>query len=143
MSLITLQMQRYDGRDEARFLQQQADDAQLAIKHTLARMQATAQDVADVRWWTQHYPWYAVGGAGLLGFAAATYLNASTRKPDRSATQTQTPTSSSVFSEVGSWLMTIARSALVSAMLGALQDGDEEPATDHQPSAASAGYPEQ
>lgn len=144
MSLITQQMQRYDGRDEARFLQQQADDARLAIKQTLARMRKTSQDAADVRWWTQRYPWYAVGGAGLLGFVAATYLSAAAHGPEQSSRQTvaEAWSQSSVFEGIFSSLVPLVRSVLMSAIVGALQTCDEEPAT-RQPSAASASYSEQ
>jgi hypothetical protein len=62
----------YDTNDERVFLAQQAADAKTAIQHTVADMQATAKEVANVSWWTQQYPWYAVGAATVLGFIAAT-----------------------------------------------------------------------
>jgi ElaB/YqjD/DUF883 family membrane-anchored ribosome-binding protein len=62
----------YDTNDERVFLAQQAADAKTAIQHTAADMQATAKEVANVSWWTQQYPWYAVGAATVLGFIAAT-----------------------------------------------------------------------
>ena len=64
--------QHYDTNDERVFLAQQAADAKTAIQHTAADMQATAKEVANVSWWTQQYPWYAVGAATVLGFIAAT-----------------------------------------------------------------------
>ena len=66
----------YDTNDARVFLAQQAADATTAIQHTVADMQATAKEVANIRWWTQHYPWYAVGAATVLGFMAATAVRA-------------------------------------------------------------------
>src|SRR2546429_9917472 len=63
----------YDTNDERVFLAQQAADAKTATQHTVADMQAAAKEAANIRWWTQHYPWYAVGAATVLGFAATTY----------------------------------------------------------------------
>jgi hypothetical protein len=60
----------YDTNDERVFLAQQAADATTAMQHTVADMQATAKEVANIRWWTQHYPWYAVGAVTVLGFVA-------------------------------------------------------------------------
>ena len=62
----------YDTNNERMFLAQQAADAKTAIQHTMTDMQATAKEVANVSWWTQQYPWYAVGAATVLGFIAAT-----------------------------------------------------------------------
>src|SRR5919197_5779057 len=71
--LTELQKKRhYDTNDERVFLAQQAADAKTAMQHTVAAMQATAKEAANIRWWTQHYPWYAVGAAAVLGFMAAT-----------------------------------------------------------------------
>jgi len=67
------QKQQHYNTDDARiFLAQQAADAKTAIQHTVADMQATAKEVANIRWWTQQYPWYAVGAATVLGFIAVT-----------------------------------------------------------------------
>jgi len=135
-------MQRYDHADEARFLRQQANDAQIAIKQTLAQMRETSKDAADVRWWTQRYPWYAVGGAGLLGFVVVTCLSASSGGQERSSTQRPARASSSAFSWMFSSLLSIVRGVLMSAVIGALQGPDEEPVPDYQASAASASYQE-
>jgi hypothetical protein len=144
MSLITQQMQRYDQADEARFLRQQANDAQIAIKQTLAQMRETSQEAADVRWWTQRYPWCAVGGAGLLGFVIVTCLRASSRGPERSSPPRHARESSpsSIFSGMFSSLLSMVRGLLISAIIGALQTYDEEPASEPQASAASASYQE-
>jgi len=37
------------------FLTQQATDAKTAMQRTLADMQTTVKEAADVRWWTQQY----------------------------------------------------------------------------------------
>jgi hypothetical protein len=63
---------QYNTEDERTFLAQQAADAQTAMQRTLADMQASAVEVANVRWWTQHYPWYAVGTAAVLGYVITT-----------------------------------------------------------------------
>jgi hypothetical protein len=62
----------YNTDDERVFLTQQAADAKTAIQHTVADVQATAKEIANISWWTQKYPWYAVGTATVLGFIAAT-----------------------------------------------------------------------
>lgn len=62
----------YDTDDERVFLAQQAADAKTALQRTMADMQATAKEAANISWWTQQYPWYAVGAATMLGFVAAT-----------------------------------------------------------------------
>jgi hypothetical protein len=62
--------QHYHTDDARVFLAQQAADATTAIQHIVAEMQATAKEVANIRWWTPHYPWYAVGAVTVLGFVA-------------------------------------------------------------------------
>jgi hypothetical protein len=64
--------QHYNTDDERVFLAQQAADAKNAMQHTVADIQVTAKEVANISWWTQQYPWYAVGAAAVLGFVAAT-----------------------------------------------------------------------
>jgi hypothetical protein len=64
--------QHYNTDDERVFLAQQAADAKTAMQHTVADMQAAAKEAANISWWTQQYPWYAVGAATVLGFVAAT-----------------------------------------------------------------------
>jgi ElaB/YqjD/DUF883 family membrane-anchored ribosome-binding protein len=83
------QKKRYYNTDDERvFLTQQAADAKTAIQHTVADMQATAKEVANLSWWTQHYPWYAVGTATVLGFIAATSVLAPTDHRTRPAPST-------------------------------------------------------
>lgn len=64
----------YDTDDERVFLAQQAADAKTAMQRTVADMQAAAKEAANIGWWTQQYPWYAVGAATVLGFVAATSI---------------------------------------------------------------------
>lgn len=73
-ALRTGQQKKRDSttNDARAFLAQQAADAKTAIQHTVTDIQATAQEAANVSWWTQQYPWYAVGTAAVLGFVAAT-----------------------------------------------------------------------
>jgi hypothetical protein len=47
------------------------------MQRTVEDMQRTVQQAANVRWWTQQYPWYAVGAAAVLGFVAATRVGTS------------------------------------------------------------------
>lgn len=65
---------QYNTTDEGVFLTQQATDAKTAMQRTLADMQATVKEAANVRWWTQQYPWYAVGAAAAVGFVTATQV---------------------------------------------------------------------
>jgi hypothetical protein len=67
------------------FLAQQAADAHTAMQHTLADMRATAVEVANVRWWTQHYPWYAVGTAAVLGYVVTAAVLAPSASQPRPA----------------------------------------------------------
>ena len=64
----------YNTDDERVFLTQQAADAKTAMQRTVADMQATAKEAANISWWTQQYPWYAVGAATVLGFVTAAYV---------------------------------------------------------------------
>jgi len=114
----------YDTHDEREFLTQQAADAKTAMQRTVADMQATAKEVADVRWWTQHYPWYAVGAAAVLGFVAASTALA---PADHRAPSAPPPAASQAARP--SWtasLFEMARSALMSAIMGALQSQGQQ-----------------
>ena len=108
----------YDTNDERVFLAQQAADAKTAMQHTVADMQATAKEVANVRWWTQQYPWYAVGTAAVLGFVAATSVlapadNRSRPAPPAASQAAARPSwTASLFEMVRSMLMGIIADAL-------------------------------
>jgi hypothetical protein len=110
--------QHYNTDDERVFLAQQAADAKTAIQHTVAEMQATAKEVTNVRWWTQHYPWYAVGAATALGFMAATAVRAPAdhrpqpAPPAASQAAARSSWTASLFEMVRSMLMGIIADAL-------------------------------
>ena len=62
---------QYPTTDEGTFLRQQAADAKTAMQRTVADIGNTAKATTDVRWWTQQYPWYAVGAAAVVGLVTA------------------------------------------------------------------------
>jgi ElaB/YqjD/DUF883 family membrane-anchored ribosome-binding protein len=112
------QKRRYDTNDERVFLTQQAADAKTAMQHTVADIQATAREAANIRWWTQQYPWYAVGAAAVLGFVAATSVLAPTDHRPQPAPPAASPTTAHP-----SWkasLFEMVRSMLMSVITGAL-----------------------
>ncbi len=114
---------QYNTTDEGMFLRQQAADAKTAMLRTVADIKATAQEAADVRWWTQQYPWYAVGTAAVVGFVAATHLLAPAdhhAQPVPPA-QSQTAARPSLMSS----LLEMVRSVLLSAIIGALRSSHE------------------
>ena len=109
---------QYDTNDERIFLAQQAADAKTAMQHTVADMQATAKEVANISWWTQQYPWYAVGAATVLGFVAATSVLAPADHRPRPA-----PPAASQAAARPSWtasLFEVVRSILMSIIVDAL-----------------------
>jgi hypothetical protein len=114
----------YDTNDASVFLTQQAADAQAAMQQTIATMKTTAQGIANVRWWTQQYPWYAVGAAAVLGFTTATQVLASTDQ----RTQSAPPVQSQPVAQT-SWLaplFDLIRSTLMSAIIGAIHTSGEQ-----------------
>jgi ElaB/YqjD/DUF883 family membrane-anchored ribosome-binding protein len=114
----------YDTNNERVFLAQQAADAKTAMQHTIADMQATAKEAANISWWTQQYPWYAVGAATVLGFVATTYALAPADHRTPSA-----PPAASHAAARPSWtasLFEMVRSMLMSAIIGALHPKDQQ-----------------
>jgi ElaB/YqjD/DUF883 family membrane-anchored ribosome-binding protein len=114
----------YDTNDERAFLAQQAADAKTAMQHTIADMQSAAKEVANVRWWTQQYPWYAVGAAAVLGFVVTTYALAPPDHHTRPA-----PPAASQGAAQPSWkasLFDLVRSTLMSVVMGALHPGGQQ-----------------
>ena len=114
----------YNTDDERIFLTQQATDAKTAIQHTIADIQTTAKEVANVSWWTQQYPWYAVGTAAVLGFVAATSVLAPADHRPRPA-----PPAASHTAARPSWsasLFEMVRSMLMSIIIGALNPKDQQ-----------------
>lgn len=90
------------------------------MQRTLGDMQTTARSAANVRWWTQQYPWYAVGAAALLGFFAVRKLQA----PVPPAPPTGRPAAPS-----SSWLTPLfemLRTTLMSAIIGAVHTSGEK-----------------
>lgn len=113
----------YDTNNERVFLAQQAADAKTAMQHTIADMQATAKEAANISWWTQQYPWYAVGAAAVLGFVATTYALA----PADHRTPSAPPAASQAARP--SWtasLFEMVRSMLMSMIIGALHPKDQQ-----------------
>lgn len=111
--------------NEGVFLAQQAADARTAMQRTVADIQETLKEAADVRWWTQQYPWYAMGAAAVVGFVTATRVLGPPdhHVPPGPPTQGQAaarPTwTSSLFEMV--------RSALMSAIMEAVRTSSEKP----------------
>jgi ElaB/YqjD/DUF883 family membrane-anchored ribosome-binding protein len=116
--------QHYDTNNERVFLAQQAADAKTAMQHTIADMQAMAKEAANLSWWTQQYPWYAVGAATVLGFVATTYALAPAdhRTPSAPAVASQTAARPSWTAS----LFEMVRSMLMSAIIGALHPKDQQ-----------------
>jgi len=114
---------QYNTTDEGLFLTQQAADAKAAVRRTIADIKITAQEAADVRWWTQQYPWYAVGTAAVVGFIAATQVLAPADHHAETAppAQAQTAAPPSLMSA----LFEMLRSMLVSTIIGALRSSSQ------------------
>jgi len=117
--------ERYNTTDEGLFLAQQAADAKTAMQRTVADMQETLKEAADVRWWTQQYPWYAMGAAAVVGFVAATRVLA---PPDHHAQPA--PLTQGQAAARPTWtssLFEMVRSALMSAIMEAVRTQSERP----------------
>jgi hypothetical protein len=110
-------------KDEAAFLAQQAAAAKIAIGQTLMEMQKTAKEAGDLRWWTRHYPWAAVGTATLLGFFVAPILTReSPTPPQTTATRNGRAAAPSLLSSV----IDLLRGVIVTAVTTALKNkGDQ------------------
>ena len=129
------QKRPYNTDDERIFLAQQAADAKTAMQHTVADMQATVKEAANVSWWTQQYPWYAVGAATVLGFIAMT----SVLPPPDHRTRPASPAASQA-SARPSWtasLFGMVRSMLIGMITEALNTKGQ-PSGRAQPAQADA-----
>ena len=62
---------------ETQVLDRQVAEAKEAVLRTLDDVKANLGTAADVRLWTQRYPWLAVGVAAATGFAAASLVTPS------------------------------------------------------------------
>jgi hypothetical protein len=118
---VPQQTQRYNTSDESAFLAQQATDAKTAMQRTLAEMKTSATEVTNIRWWTQQYPWYAVGAAAVLGFVAV--RKALAPSPPSPPVVAAAPATNA------SWLAPLfemVRTTLMSAIIGAVHTSGEK-----------------
>ena len=125
----------YNTDDEHVFLAQQAADAKTAMQRTVADMQATAKEAANISWWTQQYPWYAVGAATVLGFVTATYMLAPADHQPRPA-----PPATNQAAARPSWttsLFEMVRSTLMGIIVDALHTKGQQ-SSQAQPTQADA-----
>jgi hypothetical protein len=121
------QIRQYNTQDEATFLQQQAADARVAIQQTLAEMQETAKAAADVRRWTQQYPWIAVSAATVLGFVAVSALTRNgVTHSQADVTPQHQAAKPSLLASFLSPLFPMLRNALVSALVSGVMDKAQE-----------------
>ena len=122
-----LQIRQYNTQDEATFLQQQAADAKVAIQQTLVEMQETAKAAADVRLWTQQYPWIAVSAATVLGFVAASALTRDgVTHSQAEVTPQHQAAKPSLLMSLLSPLFPMLRNAIVSAVVSGVMDKTQE-----------------
>jgi hypothetical protein len=136
-ALLTVPQQtpRYDPTDESVFLTQQAADAQIAMRRTVADIQTTVKQVVNVRWWTRHYPWYAVGAAVVVGFVATTQVVAPTHHdvPPASLAPRQAAVPPSGISS----LVELVSRTLVSTILEALRTRGQQSGQAHAGSSSA------
>lgn len=118
----------YNSKDESTFLAQQATDAKTAMQRTMQDMQATAKEVANIPWWTQQYPWYAVGAAAVIGFMTATRV---LLPPDQHA-PAPPPQAPAVQPSLMGSLFEMLRSTLVSAIIGAIHTSSQKSEPEQQ-----------
>src|SRR5262245_20660445 len=67
--------------NSAQFLEQEADQAKLAMFRTILEMRQGLQQTVDVRSWIREYPWVSLGAGSLLGFAGAFGLTPGANQP--------------------------------------------------------------
>ena len=130
-------MQRYNTKNEAAFLRQQAEDAKVAMHQTIAEMQENVKAAVQVRQWTQHSPWIAVGAATVLGFVSTSVLTKHRDVPSHHRNAQSEPAARS--SLVVSWLsplVSVVRGALVSMVVSSVMDAVNQPEQDP----SEAGY---
>ena len=134
MPTVPPKARHYNTTDEGAFLTQQATDAKIAMQRTLADIQATAKEAADVRWWTQQYPWYAVGAATVVGFITATQVLAPSdhHAPPAPPAQGQSARRPSWKSSLFELVRTTLMGAITEAMRGSSQSSDRAQAVQAQ-----------
>jgi len=133
---VPTKARHYDTTDEGVFLTQQAADAKAAMQRTLVDMQATVKEAADVRWWTQQYPWYAVGAAAAIGFITATQVLAPSDQGAPPAPPTQGQSAGRP-----SWrsaLFELVRTTLMGAITEALRASNQH--SEHAQAAQAQAY---
>lgn len=123
MRTVPQKSDHYNSNDESTFLAQQATDAKTAMQRTLQDMQATAKEVANIPWWTQQYPWYAVGAAAVIGFVTATRV---LLPPDQHAPAAPPVQGQAVQPSLTGSLFEMLRSTLVSAIIGAIHTSNQK-----------------
>jgi len=67
----------HESLGESQVLDRQVAEAKAAVLRTLDDVKANLGTAADVRLWTQRYPWFAIGVAAATGFAAASLVTPS------------------------------------------------------------------
>jgi hypothetical protein len=65
----------YGKLTEAEFLVHEAELAKTAMSTALADLKGNLAKVGDIKLWTHHYPWLAVGVAAASGFTLAAVAN--------------------------------------------------------------------
>jgi ElaB/YqjD/DUF883 family membrane-anchored ribosome-binding protein len=68
------EQQRYETLTEAEYLTHEAELAKTAIARTLEDLKSGVAKAGDVRLWTHHHPWAAVGVAAATGFSLAALM---------------------------------------------------------------------
>ena len=92
------------------------------MQRTVEDMQHSVQQVANVRWWTQQYPWYAVGAAAVLGFVAVTRVGTSSSSGAPAPQQPQTVVRQSWLAP----LFEMLRTTLMSTIIGAVHASGQQ-----------------
>ena len=67
--------------NSAQFLEQEAEQAKLAMFRTILEMRQGVQQTVDLRSWIREYPWVSLGAGSVLGFAGAFSLTPGANQP--------------------------------------------------------------
>jgi hypothetical protein len=124
-----------DKLSEAKFLQQEKEDAQRAMSQSIESLKQSFKTAADLKLWADHHPWLTVGAAAAAGFAAgSTIVGAASKEepaPDRSSSRERFAANddrrqpSALWSSLMAPLFDLAKvavqSSIASAMGGAMQ----------------------
>ncbi len=75
--------QRYETLTESEYLTHEGELAKTAIARTIDELKASLIKAGDVRLWTHHHPWVAIGVGAATGFSlAAVVRSAGKEQPD-------------------------------------------------------------